>query len=210
MPKHYDVFNIKIRKPSQTHFLLQNRIHDPIFFHRMEVQPHLSVEEMARGIVKYCKFISAFHYLSTYRYLGIRAGGKCKLILKNRVHIPTKNNWEAQYIGVRIPSHLCQPTHISGCLGVPLGVNWTMGKHKSAYWHATCIQVHKTHNIYIYITCVFPSSKCRETASFRVRDNRSYHHMDSRIPRTPWRAPNMPCVVVNFRVVSPWLSEPSS
>ena len=54
VPKSYDVFNIKIAKSSQTHFLLQNGIPDPIFFHRMEaytgVNPTHSVEEMARGM----------------------------------------------------------------------------------------------------------------------------------------------------------------
>ena len=36
VPKNYDVFNIEMAKSSQTHFLLQNGIPDPIFFHRME------------------------------------------------------------------------------------------------------------------------------------------------------------------------------
>ena len=53
VPKNYDVFNIEMAKSSQTHFLLQNGIPDPIFFHRMEAYTRVnrtdSVEEMARG-----------------------------------------------------------------------------------------------------------------------------------------------------------------
>ena len=52
--KNYDVFNIKLAKPSQTTFYYRMASTTPFFFHRMEayigVNPTHSVQEMAREI----------------------------------------------------------------------------------------------------------------------------------------------------------------